>query len=64
MKFLAILQRVIVLVYSFSLLFELCDDMDLLLVDTRLGGKCKGYNNLANFNCDREHFGKWTNILV
>lgn len=43
---------------SFSLLFELCDDMDLFWVDTWLGGKCKGYNNLANFNCDREHFGK------
>ncbi len=43
---------------SFSLLFELCDNMDLFWLDTRLGGKCKGYNNLANFNCDREHFGK------
>jgi hypothetical protein len=41
---------------SFSLEFEICGNMHLLKVHTRLQGKCDGYNNLTNYNCSKEQF--------
>jgi hypothetical protein len=46
------------------IVFKLCDNLDLLQVDTRLWGKCEGSSNLVNFNCAKEHSKKWMNTLV
>jgi hypothetical protein len=34
---------------TFSVVFKLCGDIDLLGIPARMQGKCEGYNNLANF---------------
>ncbi len=48
MKAEAIWQTFIELM-TFSVVFKLCGDIDLLGIPARMQGKCEGYNNLANF---------------
>ncbi len=43
---------------TFSVVFKLCGNIDLLGIPARMEGKCEGYNNLANFNCTNEHIDK------
>jgi hypothetical protein len=53
----AIWQTFIVLM-TFSLVFKLCGNIDLLGIPARMQGKCEGYNNSANFNCTNEQIKK------
>jgi hypothetical protein len=53
----AIWQTFIVLM-TFSLVFKLCGNIDLLGIPARMQGKCESYNNLANFNCTNEQINK------
>lgn len=49
---------------SFSLVFKLCDYVDLLGVHASLQRKCDGYSILMNYNCTNEHIWWFTIVLA